>query len=191
MKKQTLCAAGIKADSDIPVGEIMSPFFDFSKYGLDESVKPVVDALLSFVKEFNAEAVVDNRTPVRSAVQAEKLMRHVFKGLDHEELWALFLDGRSKPIGKALLSAGTDYSVNPDMRSVIMQMIRPGVRSVVVFHNHPFGDCLPSQADINWTGKLKKALSAFDINFCDHVILGQDGAFYSFAEETVTNSRPS
>lgn len=191
MKKQTLRAAGIKADSDIPVGEIISPFFDFSKYGLDESARPVMDALLSFVKEFNAEAVVDSRTPVRNSVQAIALMCPVFKGLDHEELWGLFLDSASKPLGKVRLSGGNDSSVGADMRSIIVQVLRPGVRGVVILHNHPFGDCLPSQADINWTGKLKKALSVFDIKFCDHVILGQNGSFYSFAEDTVTNSRPS
>lgn len=54
-------------------------------------------------------------------------------------------------------------------------------------HNHPSGEVKPSRADIQQTTDVKKALGVFDITLLDHIILS-DQAYYSFAEEEVSES---
>ena len=43
----------------------------------------------------------------------------------------------------------------------------------------------PTESELYGTGALKKALSNFDIQLIDHIILAE-GSFFSFAEEKVT-----
>jgi DNA repair protein RadC len=54
--------------------------------------------------------------------------------------------------------------------------------SVVVAHNHPSGDSSPSQEDLNITEKLYQTGKIIGIELLDHVIIGEDGFFYSLKE---------
>jgi DNA repair protein RadC len=52
---------------------------------------------------------------------------------------------------------------------------------VILAHNHPSGIAEPSQADIDLTKHLKKALDLLGIRVLDHIIIG-GGDTVSFAE---------
>ncbi|SFV89095.1 DNA repair protein RadC [hydrothermal vent metagenome] len=54
--------------------------------------------------------------------------------------------------------------------------------AVVLAHNHPSGDPTPSQADINITHKIKKALALIDVRVLDHIVIGDGGRFESLAQ---------
>ena len=69
-----------------------------------------------------------------------------------------------------------------DTRRIVRKAIEKQCSQVVLVHNHPSGQALPSQADIRQTEILKKALSAVEIGLMDHVIVCED-SFFSFSEE--------
>ena len=50
---------------------------------------------------------------------------------------------------------------------------------MVFAHNHPSGIAEPSQADIQITERLKKALALVDIRVLDHVIIGDETTSFS------------
>jgi len=56
------------------------------------------------------------------------------------------------------------------------------VTSVILSHNHPSGNLMPSTSDIELTKKLKSAGKLLDIDVLDHLIIGERG-YYSFADE--------
>jgi DNA repair protein RadC len=45
--------------------------------------------------------------------------------------------------------------------------------AIVLVHNHPSGDCTPSEADIRLTRRIAEAARLLHIQFLDHVIVGQ------------------
>ncbi len=47
---------------------------------------------------------------------------------------------------------------------------------IIVAHNHPKGDVVPSENDIIATIKIKDALSLIDVQLVDHIIIGADSA---------------
>jgi DNA repair protein RadC len=53
--------------------------------------------------------------------------------------------------------------------------------ALAVFHNHPSGNLKPSEADIKLTKTIKQATIWMNIEFVDHLIIGENG-YYSFAE---------
>ena len=55
---------------------------------------------------------------------------------------------------------------------------------LVLVHNHPSGSPRPGKADIEMTGRLKKAAGQFDIRLLDHVVVS-DSCYFSFADEQV------
>ena len=46
---------------------------------------------------------------------------------------------------------------------------------MILGHNHPSGDCEPSDADRGITQKIGKALALVDIRLLDHLVVGRGG----------------
>jgi DNA repair protein RadC len=53
--------------------------------------------------------------------------------------------------------------------------------TILIVHNHPSGDCTPSQEDINVTKRLKECGTLLGIELLDHLIVA--GASYVSLKE--------
>ena len=56
-------------------------------------------------------------------------------------------------------------------------LLRHGVATVVMAHNHPSGDASPSDADIRCTREAARLLRLLDIELFDHLIFVDNGHF--------------
>ena len=77
-------------------------------------------------------------------------------------------------IGKELISVGTLNSSLIHPREVFNPAIKASANSIILVHNHPSGDCKPSNEDKEVTKKLQDAGKIVGINVLDHVIIGKD-----------------
>ena len=114
---------------------------------------------------------------------AANLLREDLNDLDHEESWVLYLNNCNRPLGKLMITVGSIASTIIDHRRIVKQALLCNATRIILFHNHPSGNPLPSKADITETEKLKKACDLFEISLLDHIIIAED-SFYSFADET-------
>lgn len=106
-------------------------------------------------------------------------------GTEKREVFLLVaLSTKLEVIREIEVSVGTlnESLVHP--REVFREAIREAAHAVVLAHNHPSGDCLPSEADIYITGRLVRAGEVLGIKVLDHIIVGRD-KYFSFADEGV------
>jgi DNA repair protein RadC len=122
-------------------------------------------------------------TPIKASAQAAGYLREDFRDLDHEESWILLLNAAMLPLAKKMITVGTIKSTPIDHRRIIKEALLCNATALILFHNHPSGNPVPSSSDMNETNKLKKACDIFDITLLDHIILS-DKTYYSFADET-------
>ncbi len=61
-------------------------------------------------------------------------------------------------------------SVEIPVRQIVADAARFGSAGVVLAHNHPSGDCRPSDSDYRATRKLARAGEAIDLAILDHLI---------------------
>ncbi len=184
MHRATLEAVGLKTEFNIPAGILFSPDFEPERYGLKEDDMKTIGVLRDFVAQYNREIPVDDRRPVMNASQAVQAMYPTLRGLDHEEVWALFLSKANLPIRKELICTGSHGATVIDTRKVIKDALELNADGVILFHNHPSGNPMPSHSDIAETSKLSNALKVFDLSLVDHLIIS-DSKYYSFTEEKV------
>ena len=118
---------------------------------------------------------------------AEKVLHDNLTGLDHEEVWVLFLTCDNRVITKEMVSKGTLSQTSIDNRTVIKRALLNNAYGIVLLHNHPSGNPRPSVQDIQFTAGMKKACSLMDIQLLDHIIF-TDECFFSFSEERVINN---
>ena len=67
---------------------------------------------------------------------------------------------------------------------VLAEALEHRARGLILVHNHPNLNPLPSTADIEVTRRLREAARSLDLQLLDHVIISGNG-FYSFADEQV------
>lgn len=121
---------------------------------------------------------------VKSSKEAVILVKDKLTGLDHEEMYVLFLTPQCKPIAVEMMFKGTITSVELDVRLVVKRAIELNSTKLVICHNHPFGSPNPSKSDIERTKRLGDACRLFDIQLIDSIVIG-DESYYSYGEEQV------
>ncbi|NLZ94506.1 MAG: DNA repair protein RadC [Bacteroidales bacterium] len=117
----------------------------------------------------------------RDAYQA--LYPHL-SDLNHEEIWALFLNRSNRVESKMRVSEGGISSTVLDVRLVLREALNRYASGIILGHNHPTNNCMPSEQDIRITAKMKESAKIMDISLLDHLILCGD-KYYSFADENM------
>jgi DNA repair protein RadC len=102
--------------------------------------------------------------------------------LSYEEFWVLFLNRASKVIDRLKISQGGVATTIVDEKIIYKEAVLRLATSVVLCHNHPSGNPIPSSDDDNVTVRLQRGLKFLDMDLRDHVIIC-DGNFYSYADE--------
>jgi DNA repair protein RadC len=115
------------------------------------------------------EAVM--RVPDRDAVAAWARPR--LATLDHEELWALVLDGRHGLRAARKIASGGIHGLHVGPRDALRVAVREAASAIVLVHNHPSGDPSASEEDIAFTKAVAKAARVVGTPLLDHVIVAR------------------
>lgn len=117
-----------------------------------------------------------------------RVMMPVMKHLDHEQCWALFLNRANRLLGREMMTRGGQESTVIDRRAIIRRALERKASAVILVHNHPSGNALPSIEDIRQTKELSQALKTCELQLIDHVIVSDSG-YYSFADEQLVSKK--
>ena len=120
---------------------------------------------------------------VRASGDVATLMRPLVAGLDREQFWVLLLNGKNRAIGLNLVSVGALTAALVHPREVMKPAILGNAAAIVLVHNHPSGDPAPSAEDLALTQRLWAAGELLGIRVLDHVVVGDEGAYCSLADQ--------
>ena len=98
-----------------------------------------------------------------------------------EHFGLMMLDTRHRLIRTSIISVGTLNSSPAHPREIFREAASAAAAAIVLFHNHPSGDPLPSRDDVDLTRRLVQAGEIMGIDVIDHVILA-DTRYFSFRE---------
>ena len=108
---------------------------------------------------------------------------------DREMFLVMSLDSHMLPVALEFVSVGGMDSCPLDMRNVFKHAILSNASCLICFHNHPSGNVEPSREDRLATERIKESGELLGIQLADHIILGENGTYYSFrTEEGLNNS---
>ncbi len=127
--------------------EIMAAL-EFMKRRLVQPDRPIIDS---------PEKAVEQLTDIRDKKQ--------------EYFVCLTLDGANRLIAKRVITIGTLTASLVHPREVFADAITDRAASIIVAHNHPSGNLEPSQADIDVTGRIKKAGELIGVSMVDHIVV--------------------
>ena len=100
---------------------------------------------------------------------------------DRELFCILNLQTKGQVINMNIVSMGTLNIALVHPREVFKSAILSNAAGLILLHNHPSGECTPSESDIKTTKQLVECGNLMQIPVKDHVIVG-GGNYYSFRE---------
>jgi DNA repair protein RadC len=147
-------------------------------------VGPAKAVVLHAALELGRRMAVETRStgePVSGPMDVYRLFAPRLEDLPVEEFHVAVLDTQHRlerdiTVTRGLLSASL---VHP--REVFREAIAERAASIILVHNHPSGDPMPSADDRKVTAQLVAAGRLLDIRGHDHVFIGW-GRYASFAE---------
>lgn len=104
-----------------------------------------------------------------------------FRHENVEYILLLLLDSGFHLIREEILSKGTANASLLSPREVYTQAFRNGAAGIMLLHNHPGGNPVPSENDLLVTERIGRTGALTDIPLIDHIILG-DNSYFSFKE---------
>ncbi len=92
-----------------------------------------------------------------------------------EQFRILFLDKKNQLIADEIMGYGTVDHAPAYPREIMRRALELSSSSVILVHNHPSGDPMPSQGDIDMTKQIVAAGKPLKISVHDHLIVGREG----------------
>ncbi len=134
--------------------------------------------------QYSSKMPYRERPQIRTSAEAHQMLWPYFRE-QHEvqEFFRLILlDRGNRAKGVYTVSQGGLHGTVADPKLIFSVALATLSSSIVIAHNHPSGQCRPSEEDILLTRKLVQGAKYLDIAILDHVILCGPDSYYSFAD---------
>lgn len=162
-------------------GDLLDEIFGASDTLFDSVNHIRIDALHEYSRRYVSREN-EKRVKIDSPQAAYDVLRPLYKDIEQEEVWVLFLNKSLGLIAKERLFVGSYSCSIFDAKVICRRAILNKADSIIVSHNHPSGSLKPSAADNLCTSKLQKMCKICEIPLSDHIILTDEG-YYSYNDD--------
>lgn len=156
----------------------------FSEIGIGELIKYPGIGVTKAIQikasiELGRRIFLDKREFFKESIQnpetAYKLFQEDFLGLSEEHLLCAYLDTRNRCLNKKLIAKGNLNIVYAQPREIFKYALQENAIKIILAHNHPSGDLIPSEEDIIFTKRMIEAGEIIGLEVLDHLIIGNNG----------------
>ncbi len=123
------------------------------------------------------------RAPIKSPTDIVPFVKN-YAVCDKEHFLLVTLNGGHEIIQIHVITVGTLNRTLIHPREIFSVAMRDNAAAIIVSHNHPSGNCEPSEEDIQVTETLRKVSVIMGIELLDHVIVSREG-YFSFLENKI------
>ena len=102
--------------------------------------------------------------------------------LPHEEFWILLLRRSNHVLAEIKISSGGLAGTVADPKIIFGRALALRAAAIVLIHNHPSGNPIPSSSDKSLTNNMREAGKFLDLPVLDHIIVAGK-QYVSFADE--------
>jgi DNA repair protein RadC len=123
---------------------------------------------------------------ISSSDTVAPIMQQILKrenklGRSQEHFWVVGLNNANKILFIELIALGRQNRVMANPPDVFRMAIYKLALKMILVHNHPSGELIPSQADIAITDRLLKSGELLNVDVLDHLIISEK-SYMSFAD---------
>ena len=128
---------------------------------------------LQMVKEknftYNSKTIFSNKDIVKYINEIENLDLE-----PDEKIILICLNNKNQIIAYSEIAKGGADFCNIDFKVLFKTILVANATKFILVHNHPTGNANPSSQDIKITEKINDASSLLNIQFLDHIVVGEN-----------------
>lgn len=128
-----------------------------------------------------SELPLIEKIQIKTSRDAYLLFKPVLIDLLVEEFWIILLNRSNKVIGRERISIGGVSGTMVDPKVIFRHALENLASYIILGHNHPSGNLMASDADMNLTKRLMACGNELDVRVIDHIIYTDHG-YLSFAD---------
>ena len=121
------------------------------------------------------ENTSDEIIKINNEADAYELVKDELVDSDREMLLSVMLTVKNDLIGVETVSIGSITASTTTPRDIFKSAILANAVAIIVCHNHPSGELVPSKNDIEITKQLIAAGELLGIKVLDHLIVSNQG----------------
>lgn len=134
---------------------------------------------LKLVKDKSLDYIIKS---VSRPLNVVKLVKELIGEADREYVIVLNLNSKLEPNSVQICGIGSLSEAIIHPREIFKSAILSNSSSILMVHSHPSGYVEPSKEDVLITKRIRSAGELIGIPLLDHIIIGQEHDFFSFAE---------
>lgn len=115
------------------------------------------------------------KEPIKSSSNVVDISRDMEIHRSAEELFCIYsINAKGQIIAFHEVAHGDLCSATTHPREIFKRALLNNAGSIILLHNHPSGDPMPSEMDIETTHRLVQAGEILGVPVLDHIVLGDD-----------------
>lgn len=134
---------------------------------------------------YKSKVKPSQRLQIKKSSDVQELLRQIWdenKIELMEQFKVILLNRNNRVLGFFEVSSGGVFGTVADPKLIFMAALKMNACALIIAHNHPSGNKLPSEADKSLTLKIKEGAKLLDMSLLDHIIVTAEECF-SFADE--------
>lgn len=139
-----------------------------------EGIGPQASTFLLVIRaciERYLEQRVERRKSISSPKDVVQFVRAQLAAKQRECLMALYLSDSNRMLHHSIITEGTVNRTPLYPREILRQGLACNATGLILVHNHPQGEPVPSDHDFEMTRKLEEVAAQLDIRLLDHLIV--------------------
>ena len=141
--------------------------------GVGENTAILIKLMMPIIRMYTNDKLKQNKK-FDSADEIGEYLTKKYIGYTKEIFAIVSLNNKGAVIAFDVVSEGDMVEVPISVRNVIETVLKRNATAVILSHNHPGGQAIPSAADIETTKILCDALRNIGVAVLDHYILCDD-----------------
>lgn len=152
---------------DVSISELMNI------KGIGEVKAIQILAVCELVKRIN-KPINKQNIKIKDAKDVAKLLMNELRYEKREIVKLILLNNKNIVLKiKDVSYGGTNFAMI-EPKEVLAEAIKLQAPKIILIHNHPSGDVIPSQSDFIMTDRIYEASEILGIQLLDHVIIGDN-----------------
>ena len=130
-------------------------------------------AVCELVKRIN-KPINKEEIKIKDAKDVAKLLMNEMRYEKREVVKLILLNNKNVVLKiKDISYGGTNFAMI-EPREVLSEAVKLQAPKIILVHNHPSGDVVPSKSDFNITDRIYEACEIIGIELLDHIIIGNN-----------------
>ena len=152
--------------------------------GIGKDKAATLVAAFEITRRVESQSKWFSNKSITSPSEVAKIFIPLLRDEVKEKFIVVSLNSANRIIRYDIVSTGSLTSSIVHPREVFKVAIENNSANIILLHNHPSGNCEPSNEDIKTTKKLVEAGKILDIEVFDHIIIA-DTNYFSFIEKQI------